>query len=222
MSGKFRPAEWRNDFSAVSNINSVKLNSPWRCGVRVVRRKDPVHLYCNFTLVLGKNIFSIGGRHGSKGVSFCESTVKYLFCFSWYLTDYRIRCQDIVWWVVWLGRSLIVTEACEGKPEPEIVRRVQWHKLAWLWDWQVEQSRKTVIAIRWFWVEGPSSTDKRYAGDNRLILPKSSYRRQCLAPRCRLITSWGWSRSWVGCSPIKVVRAGFRTSRQFGPYLLCV
>ena len=50
-------------------------------------------------------------------------------------------------------------------------------------------------------------TDKRYAGDNRLIPSKSSYRRGCLAPRCRLITSWGWSRSQgFGCSPIKVVR----------------
>jgi hypothetical protein len=51
------------------------------------------------------------------------------------------------------------------------------------------------------------STDKRYAGDNRLIPPKSSHRRRCLAPRCRLITSWGWSRSQgYGCSPFKVVR----------------
>ena len=51
------------------------------------------------------------------------------------------------------------------------------------------------------------STDKRYAGDNRLILPKSPHRRECLAPRCRLITSWGRSRSQgFGCSPIKVVR----------------
>ena len=47
----------------------------------------------------------------------------------------------------------------------------------------------------------------RYAGDNRLISPKSSHRRGGLAPRCRLITSWGWSRSQgFGCSPIKVVR----------------
>src|SRR5512138_2917876 len=51
------------------------------------------------------------------------------------------------------------------------------------------------------------SKDKSYSGDNRLILPKSSYRRQSLAPRCRLITSWGWRRSQgFGCSPIKVVR----------------
>ena len=36
---------------------------------------------------------------------------------------------------------------------------------------------------------------------------ESSYRRGRLAPRCRLITSWGWSRSQgFGCSPIKVVR----------------
>ena len=51
------------------------------------------------------------------------------------------------------------------------------------------------------------STDKRYPGDNRLILPKSPYRRQGLAPRCRLVSSWGWSRSQgLGCSPIKAAR----------------
>src|SRR6266508_3253749 len=50
-------------------------------------------------------------------------------------------------------------------------------------------------------------TSSRYDRDNRLILPKSSYRRQGLAPRCRLITSWGWRRSQgSGCSPVKVVR----------------
>jgi hypothetical protein len=56
-------------------------------------------------------------------------------------------------------------------------------------------------------VEGHRSTDKRYAGDNRLISPKSPYRRGGLAPRCRLIASWGWSRSQgYGCSPFKAVR----------------
>ena len=55
--------------------------------------------------------------------------------------------------------------------------------------------------------KGHRSTDKRYSGDNRLIPPKSSYRRRSLAPRCRLITSWGCSRSQgYGCSPFKVVR----------------
>src|SRR3546814_3823491 len=55
--------------------------------------------------------------------------------------------------------------------------------------------------------KGHRSTDKRYAGDNRLMTPKSPHRRSRLAPRCRLITSWGWSRSQgFGCSPIKVVR----------------
>src|SRR5260370_38327415 len=40
-----------------------------------------------------------------------------------------------------------------------------------------------------------------------MIHPKSSYRRGGLAPRCRLITSWGCSRSQgYGCSPFKVVR----------------
>ncbi len=43
--------------------------------------------------------------------------------------------------------------------------------------------------------------------DNRLISPKSSHRRGGLAPRCRLVTSWGWRRSQgLGCSPIKVAR----------------
>src|SRR6185503_21044030 len=50
-------------------------------------------------------------------------------------------------------------------------------------------------------------TDKSYSGDNRLVLPKSPNRRQCSAPRCRLISSWGWRRSQgYGCSPFKEVR----------------
>ena len=48
---------------------------------------------------------------------------------------------------------------------------------------------------------------KATPGDNRLITPKSSHRRSGLAPRCRLIASWGCSRSQgLGCSPIKAVR----------------
>ena len=51
------------------------------------------------------------------------------------------------------------------------------------------------------------STDKSYPGDNRLISPKSPHRRGGLAPRCRLIASWGCIRSQgFGCSPIKAVR----------------
>src|SRR6266404_3690973 len=39
------------------------------------------------------------------------------------------------------------------------------------------------------------------------MTPKSPYRRRRLAPRCRLIASWGWSRSQgYGCSPFKAVR----------------
>src|SRR5579864_9215504 len=56
-------------------------------------------------------------------------------------------------------------------------------------------------------VEGHRSTDKRYAGDNRLMTPKSPYRRSCLGPRWRAIKSRGWSRSQgYGCSPFKGVR----------------
>jgi hypothetical protein len=42
---------------------------------------------------------------------------------------------------------------------------------------------------------------------NRLISPKSSYRRGGLAPRCRLFATWGCSRSQgLGCSPMKAER----------------
>ena len=43
------------------------------------------------------------------------------------------------------------------------------------------------VAFRW----RRRSTDKSYPGDNRLVPPKSSYRRRCSAPRCRLTLSWG-------------------------------
>jgi hypothetical protein len=56
-------------------------------------------------------------------------------------------------------------------------------------------------------VDSVLQTDKSYPGDNRLIAPNSPHRRRSLAPRCRLITSWGRSISQgFGCSPIKVVR----------------
>ena len=35
------------------------------------------------------------------------------------------------------------------------------------------------------------ATDKSYPGDNRLSSPKRPQRRGGLAPRCRLVTSWG-------------------------------
>src|SRR5256885_7691648 len=53
----------------------------------------------------------------------------------------------------------------------------------------------------------PRSTLFPYTTLFRSIPPKSSYRRRCLAPRCRLISSWGCSRSQgYGCSPFKEVR----------------
>ena len=60
------------------------------------------------------------------------------------------------------------------------------------------------VASKW---KGHRSTDKSYPGDNRLISPKSPYRRGGLAPRCRLVASWGCIRSQgFGCSPIKAAR----------------
>ena len=76
-------------------------------------------------------------------------------------------------------------------------------------------ARMTVRAVTKVGVSDPAvcewkcrrSTDKSYPGDNRLISPKSPHRRGGLAPRCRLIASWGCIRSQgLGCSPIKAVR----------------
>ena len=64
------------------------------------------------------------------------------------------------------------------------------------------------LSVHLYMVVVPAAhTDKSYPGDNRLIAPNSPHRRRGLAPRCRLITSWGRSISQgFGCSPIKVVR----------------
>ena len=61
---------------------------------------------------------------------------------------------------------------------------------------------------------------KATLGITGLISPKSSHRRGGLAPRCRLVASWGCSRSQgLGCSTIKAARElGSERVRQFGPY----
>jgi hypothetical protein len=69
-------------------------------------------------------------------------------------------------------------------------------------DAKAEHSEPTVRIRR-----GRRLSDKSYSGDNRLVPPKSPYRRRSSAPRCRLILSWGWRRSQgFGCSPIKKIR----------------
>ena len=46
-----------------------------------------------------------------------------------------------------------------------------------------------------------------YPGDNRLVVPDSSHWRHRSAPRCRLVTSWGWIRpQGFDCSSIIVAR----------------
>ena len=87
---------------------------------------------------------------------------------------------------------------------------------------RVEQVRKVglsdPVVLRW---ECHRSTDKSYPGDNRLITPKSSHRRSGLAPRCRLIASWGCSRvPRVGLfAPLKRYASWVQNVvRQFGPY----
>jgi len=50
-------------------------------------------------------------------------------------------------------------------------------------------------------------TNKSYARDNRLIIPKSSHCRDCLAPRCRFFLSWisRWIQGY-DCSSFKKER----------------
>ena len=75
-----------------------------------------------------------------------------------------------------------------------------------------ETDRSSRGETRWKWSglsgwKGGRSTDKSYSGDNRLMGSKSPHRRPRLAPRCRLVASWGCSRSQgLGCSPIKAGR----------------
>ena len=84
-------------------------------------------------------------------------------------------------------------------------------------DAKAEHSEPTV-RIRCGW----RLSDKSYSGDNRLVLPKSPYRRQSSAPRCRLILSWGWRRSQgFGCSPIKKIRELGSDRRKTGRSPIC-
>jgi hypothetical protein len=72
-------------------------------------------------------------------------------------------------------------------------------------------------------VGAPRPTAKRYPGDNRLIPPKSPYRRRGLAPRCRLVSSWGRSMSQgSGCSPVKEARELGLERRETVNYVLSI
>ena len=67
---------------------------------------------------------------------------------------------------------------------------------------KVEHSEPTTRVRR-----GGRLTDKSYSRDNRLVPPKSSYRRRSSAPRCRLtLARRRRSCQAFGCSPIKKVR----------------
>ena len=75
---------------------------------------------------------------------------------------------------------------------------------------ETNRSNRYESRLKWsgssMW-KGIRSTDKSYSGDNRLMAPKRSQRRRRLAPRCRLVASWGCRRSQgLGCSPIKAGR----------------
>ena len=56
------PHESRHHRPAVSTMDSVKLNFPWRCGILTVRREDPVDLYSSHTLYFWSSKRSLGRR----------------------------------------------------------------------------------------------------------------------------------------------------------------
>src|SRR5659263_273034 len=72
------------------------------------------------------------------------------------------------------------------------------------------RNRGVILEIRPFIYLEPNPRKGRHCLVGSLtgvVAAKSSYRRGGLAPRCRLVTSWGWRRSQgFGCSPIKVAR----------------
>jgi len=54
---------------------------------------------------------------------------------------------------------------------------------------------------------GPKGSDKSFPGDNSVVSPESPHGRRGSRPRCRLASSWGWSRSQgFGQPPMKEAR----------------
>jgi len=100
-----------------------------------------------------------------------------------------------------------VTEELEGTlVRSDIVLIVQWHKLLDCETTSRAGAKQDIVSGGSEW-KGHRSTDKRYAGIQADSSQEFISTGEFLAPRCRLITSWGCSRSQgYGCSPFKVVR----------------
>lgn len=76
---------------------------------------------------------------------------------------------------------------CEGDISSSCESRFKW-PFGWMWNCHC-------------------LTDISYPGDNRLVVPDSSYWRHRSAPRCRLVVSWVWiSTQGLDCSSIKTAR----------------
>ncbi|AES63199.1 hypothetical protein MTR_2g006030 [Medicago truncatula] len=106
---------------------------------------------------------------------------------------------------LWAGP--VQTEACKGFLGPD----GDWPSSA-----KAEGSLTARPTRRW---KGRHSTDKSYPRDNRLIFPKSSHRREGLAPPCSsppraVVCSKGWA-----VRPLKrCVSSVQNVVRQFGPH----
>jgi len=106
--------------------------------------------------------------------------------------DYICNYSDDPDWDISLTGAVAfkkVSRVCKGKfITISIVFWVQRHKFTWLLDLWVKQGWKSALVNRYCCVEKISTINKRYAGDNRLIV-FGCKSWNCLAPRCRLIAT---------------------------------
>ena len=170
-------------------------------------RKDPVNLYYSLVLVLDKQC-RIGGRleaASRRAVEHCWNTT---LCFVSRQSNRSLRGQCLVGSLTGVVASKRVTEASKGSLSTvgNRAQSVQWHKGAWLGGHKPirYESRHSDPVVP----HGRAIAQRiKVLRDNRLISPQELTSTGGLAPRCRLVTSWGWRRSQgLGCSPIKVAR----------------
>ena len=141
---------------------------------------------------LGHRMCRIGRRLRSSDASRCGAVleIRPFCCLS---PNTRIGGHCLVGSLTGVVASKSVTEALKGWLSTDGNRAVSVNVKASL------TARPTGRAVTKVGVSDPAvcawkcrrSTDKSYPGDNRLISPKRPQRRGGLAPRCRLVTSWG-------------------------------
>ena len=171
-----------------------------------------MELYCNLRLDSkgGKRCTIVGIEKRVRQYS--RTVVGYQPCFIGILTRSvtSLRGQSQAGSLIRRSPERVTEAPKRTLSATETARRVQRQKE--LLDCETDRSSRTKVGLSDQVVEWCSrSTDKSYPGDNRLISPKSPYRRGGLASRCRLITSWGCDNDASG-NPQRVAGRLDRTS----------